>query len=501
MPQNIVFFTSYTPLWGVHYDTELELIQNHIDLGDHVTQLFCDGELAACDANTGHFLESCYQCQTRRTNGVKRIEGKLNQQNLLNLTAADKKNIAALPQAFETIKKLQDLYIQNFDIGYAAASSVVTATRNPNTDLQKYQKLTQRYLTSAAATFFSLKNYLNQHPTDIVYVFNGRFAHQRAVLRACQQLGVSCYIHERGQTKNHYNLTKNALPHEFSYIKNKMWQLWNEENPETRLKIGAQYFTDRAKGVEQHWKSFTVSQKKDLLPPQWNVNKRNIVLFCSSEDEYVSLGKEYDYPFYTDQLSGIKQIVESIKSDQNTHLYVRIHPNMIDFATEIVAAYHQILQHNVTIIASDSPVSSYALMHQASIVLCFGSIMGLEATFWGKPSVLLGSMTYGGLNAVYEPTSHQALMELIYTPNLEPKPAESVLVFGYYMYNFGTPFKFFVGETVTEGTFKGKKITDGSEKWAFKTIKNILNTTLFNRSLSLVLGYVSAQKLVKKYTN
>jgi hypothetical protein len=486
----------------VHYDTELELMQQHLAQGDEVMQLYCNAQLAACDANSGHFLNDCLRCTTRRSNGTKLLThtDKLNTRSFLQLTPQNKADIAALPTRFDSLKTLQNCTIENFDIGYAVASSVVTATRNPDVDVYENHLLTYRYLTSAAATYYSIKNYIAQNPTDIVYVFNGRFAQARAVYRACQQQKTNCYIHERGHTKNHYNISKNVLPHDFEYIQNRINQLWHAADPEHRAKLGAQYYTDRSKGVEQHWKSFIGDQQKDLLPQNWNAAQRNIVLFCSSEDEYVSLGAEYAHPFYADQLQGIKAIAASISNDKNMHLYLRIHPNMVDFDAKVLQKYAD-LAHlpNVTVIMPTSPISSYALMHSASVVITFGSVMGVEATFWGKAAILVGNITYRGLGAIYEPRSHAEVMELIYTPNLPPKPRENTLIFGYYMYSFGTPFEYFEADSVTEGKFKGIKINDGAGRWWAKATEKLSQIKIKNRSVGLLVGYVFAQKLVQKY--
>ena len=71
-----------------------------------------------------------------------------------------------------------------------------------------------------------------------VYVFNGRFAPVRAVLRACQSREVTCYVHERGHDIHHYAVDKNTGQHDLAYMQQQIRQQWNEQRAirgETKL--------------------------------------------------------------------------------------------------------------------------------------------------------------------------------------------------------------------------------------------------------------------------
>lgn len=111
----------------------------------------------------------------------------------------------------------------------------------------------------------------------------------------------------------------------------------------------------------------------------------------------------------------------------------------------------------LTVLPPESPHDSYALLRAADTVLSFGSTMGIEAVFWGKPSVLAGQSFYRGLGGTYEPTSHEALVELLTRP-LEPLDREAALKYGYYLSTRGRPFRYYQAETLTEGTFRGRRV-------------------------------------------
>ena len=51
----IIFFNSHV-LWPHHTETELELIQNHLNNNDQVFRVGCRGELSICDNNLEHSI-------------------------------------------------------------------------------------------------------------------------------------------------------------------------------------------------------------------------------------------------------------------------------------------------------------------------------------------------------------------------------------------------------------------------------------------------------------
>ena len=65
------------PLYEYHFETELEIIQNHLDQGDDVTVLACNGHLSACEANICHQIPICLKCIDRRKQGLRLLSKKV----------------------------------------------------------------------------------------------------------------------------------------------------------------------------------------------------------------------------------------------------------------------------------------------------------------------------------------------------------------------------------------------------------------------------------------
>ena len=448
-------YCKYTP----HFETELEIIQLHLDKGDEVTILGCDFSFPSCDLNVLHKKKVCFRCVGRRKTGMKTIEPSVAIKPIYNLSRKDKEEVMEVQKKFHQDMDLKELFFGEFDIGYGVLSSLISSRRDPTPDLkdEKISKMARNLLLAAASTYLSMKNYLSEQKYDRVYVFNGRFAIMRAILRACQHSDVDCYCHERGSTLDKYALFKNRLPHDRELFRKNMIQTWNDAEDQERVTIGSEFFTERRGGIEQNWFSFTKDQTQGHIPSNWDESKRNVVIFNHSEDEKAAIGKQWENPIYPTQNLGIRKILSEFSGDSDWHFYLRVHPNLKGVDNEQMREIASLDIPNLTVIPADNPISSYALLDVAEKAVVFASTMGIEATYWGVPSILLGKAYYGGMNAVYEPESHTEGIEMI-RAHLEPKQQIGALKYGYYKKTFGEKFKYYKASGLFEGKFKGQVI-------------------------------------------
>jgi len=481
---NVAIFTSHL-LLPSHYETELEIILDHQKAGDHITQLVCNKELPSCDTNPYHLQEACERCVSKRINGYTVLAPGMHVRSFLQLNAEDKKKISALRTEFSSIQELQSLWIDNYDIGYSIASSLISLSRNPNPTLEP--RLIERYIVSCAGVYFSMLNYLRTNPTDVVYTFNGRFSHTKAVLRACNKLGVKCLLHERGNSVNYYSLFENTPIHDLKNTHNLIEKIWSEADPKERERISTEWYTTRIGGKMQNWFSFLADQVIEL-PEGWDSSKRNIVICNSSEDELASLGDDWKNTLYKNQLDGITRIIADGASMENTHFYLRIHPHLAKVDSEDVKKVASLQAKHLTVIPATSKLSTYLLVKEADKTITFGSTIGMEATFLRKPSICAGKSFYHYLNGTYYPNDHAELMRLL-EQELEPKPLEEALKFSYFFGTFGKHFKHYVPEDFDKGTIYGKRIepTMGNK---YKLIKAIFH----NKSIPKMSEYLSLRK-------
>lgn len=475
----------YTP----HIETELELMQLHLNKGDNVFRFICNGELSICDMNQKHDLLVCLKCQSVRKCGEKLLEG-----NITNLPIIKNIAITSSNQVNDckTISDIIKIYYKNFDIGYAIMSSMISICRNSDFNISDNKVAINEYYKSSLLVYLSAIDYVNTHKPDKVYIFNGRLAHTRAVLRACEATNTHYVIHERGADKDHYELFNNTIPHSIKHWHEQQEDYWknNLHSLEEKKAIGAEFFLIRKNGEPKEWVSFTKDQDPELLPENFDRNKKNIVLFNSSMDEFAAVSEEWVYPFFDTQEEFISNLLNRFGNEVDYHFYLRIHPHLKGLNNSQMDRILQLKYSNLTIIAADSKVSSYHLLDNCDQVITFASTMGIEAAYWNKPSILVAPSLYND-SSMYRANNYEEVVCFIKT-DLPAKNNLGALQYGYYNTIKGETFNYFKADSLFTGTFKGVNVMDANSTFS-RLIKKLYNIKFIGKPIAMY------DALYKKY--
>jgi len=447
-------------LWTPHFETDLEIAQRHLDAGDRVIFLTCAADLPICHANPLHEFAACMTCIGRRKTGLARLSGTFEELPLLNLTTADESECRNYTFDSSTFDSITKTYVENLDLGWGALSSLISLARDADMNLAHpfVRNLLQGFMTTSLAIYRSVRNHLRQHRIDKVYIFNTRFATSRPVFRACQAESVPCVTHDRGCDFNHYSCYENILPHDIGPYEIALRDAWDRADPTARESVAAKFFEDRARAVKQSWFSFIENQRAGLLPNTWNNDVRNVAIFLSSEDEFAAIGDEWRNPLYPTQLECLRLLATDTCNLAGIRLFVRAHPNLTGLRNTSTVALRHLRGPNLEVVLPESSISTYAMMKHCDRVISFGSTAGIEAVYWGKPSILAGVCRYRNLGATYNPQTHEELMALLVTERLPAKERIGALMYGYYEQTKGERFKYFEGLDVRDGLFKGHRI-------------------------------------------
>jgi len=489
----VVVFNSHV-FWPPHYDTELEIISLHLDQGDEVTQIYCDSQFPNCELNPFYLPSVCLECKKMRQEGYRAVGKPFRKIRLPAVSPEEAARITSLPDTFQTLEELQEIELDGFDIGYGVASSVISNMRDPRPDFIRLNKTVRDFMIGAAGIFLSMKRWLTENKPDKVYVFNGRLAHTRAVLRACQQTGIPCVVHERGSNKDLYMLSENTTVHDQQYIKSRIIRTWEDRSVELREETAKRFYEKRKAGDLGFWYSFTKDQQ-NVFPDNWETTRKKVVIFNSSEDEFASLSREWKNDVYVNQLDGLKRICSEITDADNIQIFLRVHPNLKNVKNKDKELLYALKAPYLTLIPAESLVSSYLLMEGADCVLTFGSTMGIEATYWGKVSILAGKSFYKGLGSAYEPSSHEELMSLLRSnpPALDKTGAK---MYGNYFLESGIPYKYYKAENFFSGTFNGYRLTRKSTLWS-KTIEWFFQHNLMKPLSQRIYAKIKARRIHK----
>ena len=436
--------------WVSHLATDLEIAAKHIAKGDEVHIIQCSGDLPSCEANPNHFKLRCNICKSKRDKGLALIN--LPVMNRHELALNDFINDVDLPD-FSSIQELKDFKIDNVDVGMTVSSSLISMTRESEPDINYFSKFIHENISISIAIYDAIKFHLMQIKPDIFYLFNGRFAAFRPALRAAQDIGIKTFVHERAGVLERYTLIEDTYPHDIEYQKTQIEKYWNDDRSNTeKEELAKQWFKNRRGGMNQSWYSFTKSQKKGNLPYGFDSSMRNIVIYVSSEDEFEAISG-WQNQIYKNQTDAINRIINS-NTEKNIRFYVRIHPNLKGLNNTQTRELSDLKGSNLTVIPADSKIDSYELMDACEKVITFGSTMGIESVFWGKPSILAGRSLYEGLDGCYVPNNHDEMIDLI-NRRLDTLPNLGALKYGYWQSIAGIPYVYYKPESIRGGKFMG----------------------------------------------
>ena len=345
-----------------------------------------------------------------------------------------------IPSGFNSLDDLSKIIYKKADLGLGVLSSLIFKTNSCEPNLEKYRSLIHRMLLSSAFVYETARDILLTHSPDLIYLFNGRFCHHRAVMSIALHLKIKTLFHERGASKNRYWVGE-QMPHHSEYRQKEMIKYWNNRSAYTdSVKQSRKFFEDRRSGCEQGWKSYTKRQRRGKLP-DFPSDKRLITYFSSSEDEIAAIGDIIKWDRWDNQKAAVNDLVAICKDLKNIFLVIRLHPNEATKQKRDILFWQNLSKENqILVIDSADVIDSYALIDNSEIVITCNSTIGIEAVFWGKPSINLGPSFYSSLNATYQPVNKKELRQLLSSQTLMADP-ESALPYGFYQKNFGVPFQ------------------------------------------------------------
>ena len=439
--------TNATP----HLETSLEISKNHLDHGDVVFYQFL-----------GHALDySEYLLKDRVlfcSRWLPEVRGasllKHERFNFTNLSSDIMIRGLKLPE-FPDLESLARYKYENYNAGLSALSSLVTNSKSFRPCLRENRRLLEEILLSGISTYEYCRKVIRTENPDRIYLFNGRFANNRAILDAALQSGVDVRIHERGAHKYHYSVN-HFMPHDFAKIRELMTKAWPAA-PEDRFAVAKNFFSNLRGRVEVGWTSFTANQKHSFSRNECTSGpeKRLVAYFSSTDDEYVAVGDIVKWDRWPDQLSAVRSLIEVVRKDPNLELVIRLHPHLSKKHPYDLECWREMeLPVNAQILDPLDPTDSYSLLEQADVVVTSGSTIGIEAVYWGKPSVCLGPSLYSQLEAVYLPADERELAETLSRHDLLAVP-DKALPYGYYMATNGIPFMYYKADTLFGGRFMG----------------------------------------------
>lgn len=482
---NVLFIDAHNI--APHLETAFELAKRHLDAGDHVTYVF-----AGYDVPYREFLaHSRLERALFRSHMPERRAARLIASE--RFTFVPHVDVRLQEHEIEpplTLEELKAWTYDGADLGMGVASSLIGGSYNSRFDPSAHRRLVADALRGSVALYEASKRLIAEHEPDLMYVFNGRLCHTRAILRAAERMGVELRVHDRGADKDRF-VARPFVPHDRERIQGEIEETWERRGPDAEAEAH-RWYRERRNGQPRDWWSFTALQERWRLPAL-PTGKRIATYFSSSDDEFAAIGEAFKWEGWRDQLDAVAGLIDVASKLPDLHLVIRLHPHLLKKHPDDMARWLEAAKAGgvAQVIEPGSPVDSYALVEASDVVVTAGSTVGMEAVYWGRPSVLLGPSDYDLLGAVHLARSRERLYELLSDPDLPVDPA-SALPYGYYRGTFGERFRYYEATGLFSGRFMG---VDVQELPGFANALSRARRALVSAARSLTAGRAAGRRV------
>jgi hypothetical protein len=435
-------------------EIELELIKERLNQGDKITLYNCNDKLPTCFFNNSRVQTVCNVCKKNFITGLN----SLNIKNKINIKDLDLSKISTKEfniKKYNFYTDVKNFTYKGSNLGYGIVSSLVSKYSDHKLINVPESVLEREIMLSIKIYDFFIKELMVFKP-DQIYFFNGRITESHAIREVCKKLNINYFTYENPFVrKDRFSI------HDLNFINSKkvIQFIKSFKSYEALEKI-----LNKLKNLVSpfHARQLLKRQIKNLLPKNFDKNKRNIVIFNSSMDEFESIPNLQHKIYQPDNNFGIKKILHDFRKYKEFFFYIRVHPGL-NRVSQKISQINDVLKledtySNVKIIRSYEKIDSYQLLQVCEKTLTFGSTIGAEATYWGKPSIVLNNSYYDNLNCVYTPRNHNQVIKLIKKKNLKPKKKTNSYKYFIFYFFYGNKFKHFQINKSGLLCYKGKMI-------------------------------------------
>jgi len=427
--------------WDMHAATTIEIIQNHLSKKDNVFLLTNKTDIISC---LPHKKLNCRFCETQK----KYIVSKLFNNKITSLEIEANKEHFIFPE-FTKPEEILEFKYENMPIGELAMSQITDEFRQVFSNIKFINTRVKDLFKESIRLYHETCKIIEKEKIDIIYSWNGRRSTDGPTLYAGLKKNIQIFSYICGGKLNSYITQPTTTVHDLEFSKNRIEKFYREfylsedvGKKKYYVEEAEKFFKYMRYGGEPTWGYIYY---KDLFDDKIKIQKKNnkkvMTIFTSSYYEFYALGES----FRKKNNKEINHYVSLIKILSNKYLInnfdirVRWHPNLSTAGNEEIGEIQKIIKKYGNDILHYSPfdkINSYNLLDISDIVVSFGSTVGIEATYYDKPSILWGSAYYEDTGGVYEVDSIEVLENML-KKDLKPKPKHLSLKFAYHERNRG----------------------------------------------------------------
>ena len=441
--KNIGIFLNYalgSPPLELHISNTIDLLNR----GNKVTIYVCDGELKSCTANPLHSKSVCRYCKFRSLDALKDIKNDI-EIKFLDLSLFD--------------NNVDDAKItEPLELGVMSSMASLVKAQSYDQLNHDWKKYHDNMLNSAGKLYNYFVNEIQKNCYDYMFMFNGRFGDVKPVLEATRKSNIGYGLIEVKKSL-HEIVFINELIHSIDGNTRRALRSYIE-NQKDASNIAKVFYGKKVKNENTGDPVYTQNQQSGLLPNATiNTDKKIVVIYPTTDDEYKFIGSEWDGYVPEDQVDEIQELALALK-DKDYLLVVKMHPNQANTAENVLERYLDLEKkyNNVVVEPPLSKKDTYALMHKADFVINFASTIGVEACYARKIVILIGDTTFSRMNIAYKAKSGGEAAKLILSGALKPKPIKGAIIWGNYLASYADNLPSFSRVSNGDYTVNGKKI-------------------------------------------
>ena len=373
------------------------------------------------------------------------------------------------PESLQSLKNLD--WKGSRQIGMSVLSALVSRAKSAEFNYLDYKTDAVRLIRDYQFSYLITQKVVNElKNVGAFIVFNGRFPAGKSVCQLASEKHAPVFYHERTSNLFKFSLRSYQVHDRISLQKDMVdtWNAISSGNSVDNSAIAAQYFRDLRAGKDLGWVSFSSNYSSGLALDLVSKVKiasgfsQVVCFFASSDDEYASVDDVFvrERSDWDNQRQMLKAVVTAC-SEASIALIVRVHPRLakINSPDQVVWDELQFIdsdKSHVLVVPSNSSVSSYELIDDVDAVITCNSTVGIEAVFWGKPSIVLSENFYDNIGAsIYKARSHERLRMLLSGLNdLDVDPG-SALPYGFFWASNGEQFCLYKPSGLSTGKFLG----------------------------------------------
>mgnify|MGYP000683274512 CR=1 FL=1 len=437
----------------------LELLWQKHEEGETCVLLTCESSLPSCPANARHESRICAECLRRSSRTSQFLLPPDTKVLKLGLPAGPIQRSEVL--GLRTIQDLAGLTWGSMPVGELVLNQLSDDISDTTEELRSLNK-EARILSNLAINLYErAKQVIVKESISRVYVWNGRRPSDGPLLYAAKDCGLEYFAY-------HWNAgdALHVLPAlKVQSISAQNSQLARAKNQfvegDVRLLDGHQFYEHQRFGSPQlrHLPRFG-AQNAEVF--EANSTKPIVAMFVSTPSEYASMAdRVHPCKVFNDPFDFIRRINDDEEIQSNKEFVVRWHPNMRFSGPTTQAKIQETVRATPSIkhILPDSKISSYALLEQAEAILTSGSTIGVEALYWGVPSILAGRAYYEELDSITKPADWVELKELLLKSRYQSASQHDALVYAHHFLVGNTPISRAELESHQVGKFMGVDLT------------------------------------------